>query len=390
MGMLANRRLLVVLAVLGLSALLLTACGGSSSSSSSGSSGSTASESEGESAEASSEIVPAPPTEPPTEIPIKTPLKAKPPHKKVIWLACALPACQGYLSAGYKNAAAALGWDFEQINYETLKAAQGVQEALNKNPDYIFDTGIPPAAFEAQAKEAIKKGIPIFSGFDTTKPEPKVNGLYTQYANYPGYEVGKQLADWMINDSGGKANVAMVVIGEYPILTAQVEVIEKEFADKCPGCKSDTIDATVEDVGEGKVPAKIVAYLQAHPEVDYLEFTFGDLATAVYPALQAAGLTGQVKLLGAQANKLTNTELSKGNYTAWGTQAQEFGGWLSMDAAARLSLDMPLEPYEKTGGLPTWIIDSKEQADKLLEDPEGEWAGPEGFQGEFEELWKVK
>ena len=87
---------------------------------------------------------------------------------------------------------------------------------------------------------------------------------------------------------------------------------------------------------------------------------------------------------------MINTELSKGNYTAWNTQAQEMGGWLSMDAAARLSENLPLEPYEETGNLPTWIIDSPETANEILELPEGEWPGPEGFQGQFEELWQVK
>lgn len=392
MGKLASRRLVLVLALMAFSAIVLAACGGSDSSSSTTSSGTTAS-AEGEGGESGesgsgSTIVPEPPTEPPTEIPIKEALPKKPQHKNVIWLACGLPACQGYLSAGYKNSAAALGWGFEQINYDTLKASEGVQQALNKNPDYIFITGIPPAAFETQAKEAIKKGIPIFSGFDTTPPEPEKNGIYTQYANYPGYEVATQLGAWVVNDSEGKGKAAMVQIGEYPILTKQTEEAEKFLGKKCPECSIETIDVTVEDVGEGKVPAKIVAFLQSHPDTEYVWFTFGDLATGVYPALQAAGL--EVKLIGAQANKVINTELSKGNYSAWNTQAQEMAGWLAMDSAARISEELPLEPYEETGNLPTWVIDSPETADELLEFSEGEWPGPEGFQEQFEELWQVK
>ena len=399
MGTLVSRRVLLVVALVVLGSLALAACGGSDSDSSSSSGAESTANSEGTGSSTVSEeggesggstLVPEPPTEPPTEIPVKEPLPKKPAHKNVIWLACGLPACQGYLSAGYKNAAAALGWGFEQINYDTLKAAEGVQQALNKNPDYIFITGIPPAAFEAQAKEAIKKGIPIFSGFDTTPPEPEKNGIYTQYANYPGYEVATQLGAWVINDSEGKGKAVMVSIGEYPILTKQVEEAEKFLGKECPECGIETIDVTVEDVGEGKVPAKIVAFLQSHPETEYVWFTFGDLATGVYPALQAAGLNESVKLLGAQANKVINTELSKGNYAAWNTQAQELGGWLAMDSAARISEDLPLEPYEETGNLPTWVIDSPEVADELLEFPEGEWPGPEGFQEQFEELWQVK
>ena len=401
MGTLVSRRALLVVALVVMGSLVLAACGGSDSTSSSSSgsesrgASSTVSEEGGESSESGESesgtaLVPEPPTEPPTEIPITEPLKSKPPKKNVIWLACGLPACQGYLSAGYKNSAAALGWGFEQINYETLKAADGVQQALNKNPDYIFITGIPPAAFEAQAKEAIQKEIPIFSGFDTTPPEPEKNGLYTQYANYPDYEAAKQITDWVINDSGGKANMVTVVIPEYPILTAEVEAIEAEFEANCPECSLDEIPVTVEDIGEGKVTNKIVAFLQSHPDVDYIEFTFGDLSAGVYSALQAAGLNEKVKLVGVQANKPVADELAKGNVAAWASQAQEFAGWLSMDAAARLAVGMPLEKYEETGGLPTYVNVGPEAGEALLEDPEGEWPGPEGFQEQFEELWQVK
>jgi len=403
MGNLAIRRSLLVLALVVLSAVVLAACGGSGSSSSSsvssssgesssGSSRLTVAETEAGGAESSSEIVPAPPTEPPTETPITEPLNEKPPHQEVVWLACALPACQGDLSAGYKNSAAAIGWGFEQINYETLKASEGVQQALNKNPDSIFITGIPTAAFEPQAKEAIKREIPIFSGFDTTEPEPKTNGLYAQYANGPGFGINGEagaIAAWMINDSGGKAKTVMVTIPEYPILSAEVEAIETEYAEKCPECTAEALPVTVEDVGEGKVTSKLVAYLQSHPETNYVEFTFSDLSTGAYPALQAAGLLDKVKMTGVQANPAVVKEISEGKQAAWAAQAQEFGGWMAMDSAARIAQGMPLTAYEKSGKLPTWIIDSKEQADKLL-DGNGEWAGPEGFQEKFEELWHVK
>src|SRR5690348_3968868 len=115
MGKLASLRgLPVVLALAVLGALLISACGSSggssSSTNSSAANGSTVSD---EGATGSGEgLVPEPPTEPPTEIPIKQELPEKPPHKNVVWLACGLPACQGYLSAGYKEAAAALGWGF--------------------------------------------------------------------------------------------------------------------------------------------------------------------------------------------------------------------------------------------------------------------------------------
>jgi ABC-type sugar transport system substrate-binding protein len=400
MGLFAKWRLALVCALVVGCAALLAACGGSSdSSSSSASSSSTASgeaattetasnESSGESGGVAG--IPAPVTEPPTEFPIKTPLKEAPPKQSFTWLACSLPICQEALSDGYHEATTALGWPIKQINYETLKAADGVQTALNENPDMIAITGIPPALFEAQAKEAIKKEIPILSGYDTTPPEPKKNGLYYQYGNSAAIGLeGEEIAKWMVQDSGGKVNAVSLTIGEYPILTAEIEGIERTFKE-CAECKVTTLSVTAEEVGEGKVPSKLVAYLQTNPDTNYVEYTFSDLATGSQAALKGAGLTEKIIQVGVNATAPIIKEITKGEQAAWTLQPSRYGDWLTLDVASRLALGMPLEPYEKEGLLPTWVVDTPEAAEELLEKSEGLWNGPEGFEEKFEELWGVK
>jgi ribose transport system substrate-binding protein len=388
----AKWRLAACFALLACGALLLAACGGSSSSSStsSGSTSSASSEGEGES-ESGGVIagIAAPVTEPPTEFPIKTPLEEAPKPQNLTWLACSLPICQEALSEGYHEAAKALGWPIKQINYETLKAADGVQTALNENPDVIAITGIPPALYEAQAKEAIQKEIPILSGYDTTPPEPKKNGLYYQYGNAAGIGLeGEEIAKWVVHDSAGKANVVTLTIGEYPILTAEIEGLERIF-DKCPECSLSTISVTAEEVGEGKVPNKLVAFLQTHPETDYVEYTFSDLSTGVLAALKGAALDQSVTQVGVNATTTVMHEIAKGEQAAWTMQPQRYGDWLTLDVASRISQGMPLEQYEKEGLLPTWVVDTPEAAEKLLDESEGLWNGPEGFEEKFKELWGV-
>ncbi len=402
MGKLANWRLVVALMAIVAAGLLVTACGGGSSSSSESTPAAaeeeegaateeTAATEEGEAeggeTQTAAEIVTAPPTEPINEFPVTEPIKVKPPeHQNVIWLACSLPSCQGDLSVGYKKAAEALGWGFEQINYNPLKAAESVQTAVNKDPDSIFITGIPPAAFEAQAKEAIQKEIPIFSGFDLTEPEPEKNGLYYQYLNAAGYgNEAKKMSNWVINDSGGKAHVLTVVVEEYPILVSEVESIEEAYSEGCPGCSLEKLAVTVEDVEGGKVPAKVAAFLQAHPEIDYIQFTFGDLLPGVEAALQSAGIEG-VKFTGVQSNPTIVKEIIEGKVAAWTAQPQQFQGWISTDAAIRVAQGLPLTKYEKSGEIPTWVIDSKPAAEQVLEEG-GEWPGPAGFEEKFEKLW---
>jgi ribose transport system substrate-binding protein len=364
------------------SALLFAACGSSDNSSNDTKQSSTVTKE-------NASLVAAPPTSPVTEFPASTKLGGPPPKKSIAWLACELPTCQEMLSDGYKNAAAALGWNFKQINYKVSDPASAVQQALDDNVDYIAITGIPTAAFPNQAKEAAKRDIPIVSCFDITKPAPKVNGLYMQCADTYGYGLqAKQMADWMINDSGGKANIVMVNIEDYPILQAERKAIQSEFKDKCPDCKFDLLPVTVDDVGGGKVPAKVAAYVQSHPNINYVELGFSDLGLGIPQALKAAGVQDKVKITGVQSNSAVLKDIVKGNIAAWTAQAQEFAGWLSLDALARLSKHMPLTKYESSGQLPSWVIDSKQEAQKLLDGP-GEWPGPEGFQDKFKQIWGV-
>lgn len=382
MRLLATWRVPVVFAALVSCAGLISACGSSSVSSSNA-----ADTHAGGSSSASATLVSAPPTTPPTLFPVTTPLKSKSATKSVAWLACELPTCQGLLSTGYKQAAAALGWNFRQINYKVSDPASAVQQALDDNVNYIAITGIPPVAFQQQATEAAKRHIPIVSCFDTTKPAPATNSLYMQCANTYGYGLqAKQMAHWIINDSKGKANTLMVSIRSYPILNAEEAAIKQSFSQECPGCKIDVLPVTVDDVGAGAVPNKVIAYLQSHPDVNYLELAFSDLGLGVPQALQAAGLADKVKITGVQSDKNALEGIVKGQIAAWTAQAQGFAGWLSLDALARLSEGMPLTPYEKSGQLPSWVVDSKAQAQAVLNGT-GEWGGPAGYQQKFSSLW---
>ncbi len=370
--------------------LVFSACGSSGDGTSSGSSGAeTAESTEGGGGEAA-EIVPAPPTEPPTEVPITQPLSKAPPKWTVAWMACELPICQEGLSRGWKTAAAALGWNFKQINYKALETGKFVQQALNEKVDGIGITGIPPAAFEPQAKQAAKEGIPISSGSEITEPDQETNGLIYQGQNQPSVEeAAGMITNWAINDSGGKVNMATVTIEEYPILVAEVEGLEKAM-EACPECGPvDKIPVTIENVGEGRVPSIVAAYLQTHPEINYLQFTFSDLALGVYDALKPLGLTDKVKIVGQNGNPTNMKEIVEGKASIWTAQPQEYFMWLEADAMARYATGTPLEKYEEEGKIPYYVVE-KEGAEELLEKYEGNWPGPEGFEAKFEELWNVK
>lgn len=372
--------------------LVVAACGsGGSSNSSSGSteSGGGSTETPASAGGESGAIVEEPPLQPPTvaELPITKPLNEPAPKQKIAWLACELPDCQGALSKGWHEAGEALGWDVDQVNFKSAKPEEGVQQALNEGVEGIGITGVSPALFKAQSKEAIAKEVPIVSASEVTEPEPEVNGLYWQGANTKSVKIqAGMIADWAINHSGGKADIASVTIESYPILGAEVEGLEEALG-KCPECgELGVIPVTTEDVAEGRVPSKISAYLQGHPEVNYVEFAFSDLSLGVADSLKSVGLDQQVELINVNANPTVLKEVVAGKIAATTLQPQQLIGWIGSDVLARLASGTPLEKYEEEGLVPYWVAE-KEQAEEVLQQTEGEWPGPEGFQERFKELW---
>ena len=384
-------RLAVSMAVLALVALGLAACGGGSSSSSGTEAATTeAAPTEAESqstsaSETSAETVPAPPETPPTEVPITTPLKAKPPTgKKVVFLQCELPACQRYVK-GLEDAATALGWSLETLVFKSEDPASGMQQAISKKPDYIAITGVPTSVMKPQMAEAAKAGIPVVSCASPEKPEPggfaaQCGGSLVRMAEYTGA--------WMINDSGGEAHVLGVTIPIYPVLTSETDWFKGEFTKLCPKCTYEELDITTENLGAGKVPQEVVAYLQAHPGIEYVYNTFGG-TPGMPAALNPAGFS-DVKLTGGPGEEATIQEIAKGEQTAWTTNGNEYDAWVMFDAMARLANGEKISPeYENTIYVdPTWVIASPASAESLKK-YNWSWPGPGNFQQQFQELWKV-
>jgi ABC-type sugar transport system substrate-binding protein len=334
-------------------------------------------------------LVPAPETSPPTEIPITEPLKSKPPKQDLTWLACELPTCQGALSQGQKEATAALGWNLKTVPYKVLSAAAGMQQAINGNPDFITITGIPPAAFKAQAKTAVEKDIGIIDAFDTTEANREENGLSAMVSGPATVKKeAEQIGNWMINDSGGKAKVVMVSIGDYPILNMERDELKAALA-KCSGCSFDELPVTVDDLGAGKVGAKVVGILQSKPDTNYVEFAFDDLVRGVPQVLKTAGVADKVKLTGVVVSEVVAKGIVDGDIAAWVAQPNLYTSWAMVDAAARLAVGQPLAQAQQDGLIPTWVVDKAETAQKLLDDSQGGWLGPEGFQEQFKKLWGV-
>lgn len=318
---------------------------------------------------------------------VTTPLTGKPPVKTIAWLECELESCP-YETAGFKAATAALGWKLDVISDKSAAPGPAFQQAIDAGVNYIASSGEAPSLYASQAAEAKAKGIKILSCYDTTPPNPSVSDIYTQCGDQTFVQkTGPLMADWAIADSNGKAKVLVVNIPDFAVLVSEVDAYKAEMAKNCPACTVVPLNVSINDLVGGKVPADVASALQATSGINYVFNSFGSLPAGLTSSLKSAGLLSNVKVYGQDFSKFDLDEIAAGTMAAWSADPKGYAAWLMTDAAARLSLNMPLDQERQSASLPTFIVQDAATA-KAISAAGGDW-NPPNMAAQFEKLWGV-
>jgi len=317
---------------------------------------------------------------------VKTPLTGKAPKKTIAWLECDVPTCSAYLTPGFKAATTALGWTLKIIPMKSTEPGPAFQEAIDAKVDYIASTGLGIAQYQPQLDAANKAGIKVLSCFGTDDPSPTTIQMQCGDESFV-QKTGPLMADWAIAKSNGAANILIVSIPDFPILKVETDEVVNEIKSKCPKCTSEELNVTLADLIGGKVPASVVSKVQANSKLNYVFYSFGDLPGGVTAALTSAGLNKQVTQFGQDFSTIDLDEIIAGTMGAWSADPKGYAGWLMVDAAARLSLGMPLTEERAAASLPSVIVDKADFA-TTIKGTNGDWA-PTGADAAFKKLWGV-
>jgi ribose transport system substrate-binding protein len=302
---------------------------------------------------------------------------------------CGDPDCANL--AGYlKQSTGALGWTLTTFPASTRDLGAAVQQAIDSGADYVAVTGTPLASFPQQLAQMKAKGIPLFECYATDVPGGAANDLYADCDDASAAALyGTAMADYVVGDSGGSANVVTISIPAYAILTAQSEAFASSVASLCPSCSVGTMNVTVSDVATGGVPNQIVSYLETHPQVTYVFVTLSRIEAGLAPALKAAGLAGRVKVVGTAGQQPQFQEIVDGTSSVWSAVPEQLSMWTLADQMARLSVHAWSPTEERQAALtPFYLVTSADQARPLVGLPLG-WSGPAGYQDAFKRLWGV-
>jgi ribose transport system substrate-binding protein len=297
-----------------------------------------------------------------------------------------VPECARY-QAGAQAAATALGWHIQFMTLNNAAPAASLAEAIAQKPDYIFLSGIPEAVLKAPLAQAHAAHIPVISGADPDTASPTGFAVQVGGTLVPDAE---NVAHWIINDSGGNANVVAVTIPQFPVLVGATKWLKSNVPQLCSGCHVDELDVTLPDVGAGKVPQILTGYLQSHPTTSYVFFTFADLAKTVAPVLKSSGFA-KVKLTGAAGDVAIAQQIASGQQSAWTIAPSNYLGYEAVDAMARLSVGMNISGAYASSvfPLPSWVVDGPAAADQYLKPTAYGWPGPAGYQQQFQRLEHV-
>jgi ribose transport system substrate-binding protein len=323
----------------------------------------------------------------PTEIGPTIPLESVPDVKTVAWLECELPSCQD-ITPGFQDATDALGWNLEVIGVQSFDPAPGFQQAIDLGVDYIAITGTPPALVQDQITAAQDAGIAFFSCFDTTDPDGPNNNIGTNCGDDDAVtSAGDLIANAVIADSGGDANVLFVNIPDFAVLVAEGEGAQAAYDENCPDCTFTELAVTIDQLLAGEVPGAIVAALQEDPSINYVHFAFDGLTGGVSGVLDDAGLLDQVSLVGVDFSAAVLQEIVDGTHQFWTANPKPYSAWVMVDAMARHSIDQENTEEREVAFLPTFIVSDAATAEALI--PLNGWPGPATMADQFKELWGV-
>lgn len=322
----------------------------------------------------------------PDKIGPTVPLESVPETKTVAWLECSLPSCAA-IGVGFEKATDLLGWNLEVVSWDT-DAAAAFQQAIDLGPDYVAVTGTAPELIQDQIDAAAAAGIGFFSCFDTADPGGEANNIWTQCGDDDAVtRAGDLIANAVIADSGGTANVLMVNIPDFAVLVSEREGSEAAYAANCPGCTFNELALTLDQLLAGEVPGAIVSAVQADPSIDYIHFAFDGLTGGVSATLAEAELLDGRNLVGVDYSGAVLQEIVDGTQQFWTTNPKEYAAWIMVDGMARHSIGQENTEERANALLPTFIVNSADAAQPLI--ASDGWPGPDGMSEQFAALWGV-
>jgi ribose transport system substrate-binding protein len=308
---------------------------------------------------------------------------------KLAMISCVsvLHGCQSPVDGG-QHAAQALGWQFQAYDGggDPNKQNAAILNAIAYGANVIGLVAIDPNLVQSGIQAAKAKNILVVSGSSAlSEPNTYTYGsgvIPYEYDVAPDYgQMGKDEADWIVNDSGGKAVVAIYCDYEFPSNLAHCLPLEAEL--KAAGVKTYPIIKFTSSTVGTTLGGDTVGFLKSHPDVNYIYSPYDPAAGFQVPAIATAGLADKVKLVSILGDQQNLDFIRKGEVeVADAAYDNEYMGYAIVDQAIRLLDKLPLS-HPLGENMPYVLLDKTN-----LPAAGSDWHATFDYKTEFMNLWK--
>lgn len=328
-------------------ALLVSACGSSTSSSSQSPSSTSASGSGATSGGSTAGINVAAAKKAldavintPSQISLPKLGKPVPKNQTIDFITCPVAICTE-VGVGVKDAAAALGWQVRTIAMNGTPAgylAAWEQVAQNPGNGVVNTDPVLPYTSASIAKLMSKANVPVTS---STSPNPVGGHLIAVTSGTQAItQDGQDEANWVITHAGKPVKSVFVYDPSIISIASAMPGYVNTMKANCSACSVSILKVSAAQIGPA-LAQKVVSYLQANPDVKYVAFGLGDLATGVPAALKVAGISG-VTVLTRAVTPPNLQNIKNGQMAAAFTDEVYEGGWRDVDFLVRFLAHAPL------------------------------------------------
>lgn len=284
-----------------------------------------------------------------------------------------------------------LGWNVTVLDGGGNARQQNTAmlDAVSSGADAIINIAIDPNLVQLGLTAARDAGIPVVSGSNgidspNTEQIQATEGMLTYAFDVaPHYaDLGRETARWIIEDSGGTANIAIFTAPEFPsVLALEAGLLDGLKA--CEGCVLSELQSFSATQVGSTLGQQTVGYVRSNPDTDYIFSPFDPAAADQVTALQLAGLGDQVKVVSVLGNQQNLDFIRSGRIQAAdAAYDNRYMGFAIVDQLIRLLNGQEL--FEPRGeNLPFIVLD----ADSLPEAGK-DWSAANGYEDSFYALWQ--
>ena len=318
----------------------------------------------------------------PSEIAVKGLGPVKPPASMTVYfVGCdqSIPGCVAQVE-GVRQATEALGFKLEVCDAKSDVASfqNCMSQAVNAKPDVIVNNARPSSdASEAYAK-AHELDIPVIGQFTAQRPDPE-KGNTVEVGNVCQIE-GELLGNYIVSQSGGKANVAIFADTVYQCNGQRADGV-KAALDKCPSCKV-SVDRFSAATAQTDLPPALQAKIQSNPSLNWVVSTPGFSGVMAADAVRQAGKADGISVGTFDGDEPTLALVRQGDIIKADVASGVYeNGWTVVDAALRLKAGQTIPDSIEN---PTQLLMTQDSAPKS-----GTYEGADGFRDQFKALWGV-